>query len=177
VTEAAQKDCTAECQRVLQNPDNVEQRIHAARRRMSDGAGALRKASALEALLQQTREELATLSETVGVASEKKLYRYFKLRDLLVTQCAVLTAMLDWCKTVGSTCGSSLYYDPEGEKPEGLEECFRFTKDAAVADKIQTVRMERGSFHAAWRPVRPIPQNDDFFENVWRSYRENGNVC
>ena len=27
-----------------------------------------------------------------------------------------------------------------------------------------------------WRPVRPIPKDDDFFENVWRGYRENGNV-
>lgn len=27
-----------------------------------------------------------------------------------------------------------------------------------------------------WRPVRPIPADDDFFENVWREYREHGNV-
>ena len=27
-----------------------------------------------------------------------------------------------------------------------------------------------------WRPVRPIPEEDDFFENVWREYREDGGV-
>lgn len=27
-----------------------------------------------------------------------------------------------------------------------------------------------------WRDVRPIPQDDDFFENVWRDFREHGNV-
>lgn len=27
-----------------------------------------------------------------------------------------------------------------------------------------------------WRPRRPIPQDDDFFENVWREFREHGNV-
>ena len=27
-----------------------------------------------------------------------------------------------------------------------------------------------------WRPVRPIPADDDFFENVWREFREHGNV-
>ncbi|MDP9696632.1 UNVERIFIED_ORG: hypothetical protein J2X79_004215 [Arthrobacter globiformis] len=27
-----------------------------------------------------------------------------------------------------------------------------------------------------WRPRRPIPEDDDFFENVWRQFRENGNV-
>jgi succinate dehydrogenase / fumarate reductase flavoprotein subunit len=27
-----------------------------------------------------------------------------------------------------------------------------------------------------WRDVRPIPHDDDFFENVWRDFREHGNV-
>ena len=27
-----------------------------------------------------------------------------------------------------------------------------------------------------WRPIRPIPADDDFFENVWRDFREHGNV-
>jgi len=27
-----------------------------------------------------------------------------------------------------------------------------------------------------WRPRRPVPQDDDFFENVWREFREHGNV-
>ena len=29
-------------------------------------------------------------------------------------------------------------------------------------------------FH--WRPRRPIPSDDDFFENVWREFREHGAV-
>ena len=24
--------------------------------------------------------------------------------------------------------------------------------------------------------VRPIPEDDDFFENVWRAYRQDGNI-
>ncbi|WP_159621731.1 FAD-binding protein [Ruania rhizosphaerae] len=27
-----------------------------------------------------------------------------------------------------------------------------------------------------WRPVRPLPTDDDFFENVWKAYREDGNI-
>lgn len=27
-----------------------------------------------------------------------------------------------------------------------------------------------------WRPRRPIPEDDDFFENVWREFREHGNI-
>ncbi|GIG21463.1 FAD-binding protein [Cellulomonas chitinilytica] len=27
-----------------------------------------------------------------------------------------------------------------------------------------------------WRPRRPVPEDDDFFENVWREFREHGNI-
>ena len=175
IAQRALKWYDEESTRVLQNPDNVQSHLWAATVRMSSIAGAMRKAEDLEALLQQTQKELKSLPDTVGVASQEKLYGYYKLRDILVTQCAVLTAMLHWCNSVGSTCGSALYYTPTGEKPGELEECFRFAL-GKEGNRIQTVSLTENGFCAQWRPVRPIPQNDDFFENVWRSYRENQNV-
>ena len=41
---------------------------------------------------------------------------------------------------------------------------------------IQEISLEGEGTVCRWRPVRPIPKDDDFFENVWRGYRENGNV-
>ena len=41
---------------------------------------------------------------------------------------------------------------------------------------IQEAVYQNGACEISWRPVRPIPEDDDFFENVWRSYRENGNI-
>ena len=46
------------------------------------------------------------------------------------------------------------------------------TKDSL----IQEMLYKDGKCSFNWRPVRPLPKNDDFFENVWRSYRENGNI-
>jgi len=43
-------------------------------------------------------------------------FLYYKLRDILITQKAVLSAMLDFSKIVKATRGSALYYDAEGEK-------------------------------------------------------------
>ena len=47
-----------------------------------------------------------------------------------------------------------------------------------VADPglVQQVQYRDGRFDLTVRPVRPIPDGDDFFENVWRGYRENQNV-
>ena len=52
---------------------------------------------------------------------------------------------------------------------------------SAMADYAAQYGKSRGSAlytdpQGTWRTVRPIPQTDDFFENVWRSYRETGNV-
>ncbi len=44
------------------------------------------------------------------------------------------------------------------------------------ADQVQEVRLRDGRCEFTWRKVRPIPSEDDFFENVWRSYRENQNI-
>ena len=43
-------------------------------------------------------------------------------------------------------------------------------------EKVQTVALTQKGFAVTVRPVRPIPQEDGFFENVWRSYRENQNI-
>lgn len=42
--------------------------------------------------------------------------------------------------------------------------------------KIQEVVFENATFRCESRAVRPIPQDDSFFENVWRSYRVNQNI-
>ncbi|MGW6130309.1 FAD-binding protein [Cellulomonas sp. NPDC055163] len=47
---------------------------------------------------------------------------------------------------------------------------------AAVRPEDGVVVDGSGKVTFAWRPVRPIPEDDDFFENVWREYREHRNV-
>ena len=42
--------------------------------------------------------------------------------------------------------------------------------------KVQEVEYINGEFKLSTRDVRPIPQDDAFFENVWRNYRENKNI-
>ena len=50
--------------------------------------------------------------------------------------------------------------------------------DAPAADpsQIREVVLTPEGFQTALRPVRPIPAGEDFFENIWRSYREHGNI-
>lgn len=166
----------AEKSEVLNNSDNIDRLIKAAQRRMSDNAAAIRNADSMKDALYSTNLEIDSLPKC-GVADKSKLYLYYKLKDILYTQSAVLTAMIDYAETVGNTRGSSLYYDENGSLRNGLEEIFRFTEgNGETRVKVQETVLTNNGFKSFWRDVRPIPQNDDFFENIWRQYRENKNI-
>lgn len=148
-----------------------------AQRRMSDYAAALRKKEDLKKVKEACQAELKMLKEQ-GIGQDPlKVYQFYKLKDILITQTAVLTAMIDYADTVGATRGSALYYDAKGILRNGLEEEFRFLKeDGSSRSQIQQVSLKDGEFVTDWRRVRPIPEEDDFFENVWRDYRVHKNV-
>ena len=149
---------------------NAEQKLAACRRRMSDMGGAIRKKEAMESALQQVRQEL---SQEIG-GDPLTAYRY---RDALICQQVLLESMLDYQQVVGDTRGSALYYCPSGQKREGLEEMFRFvSQPKACAQQVQEGVLTENGCRFTWRPVRPLPEGEDFFENVWRGYRENKNV-
>jgi succinate dehydrogenase/fumarate reductase flavoprotein subunit len=43
-------------------------------------------------------------------------------------------------------------------------------------NSVQEIILTENGFETSVRPVRPIPYEDAFFENVWRNYRENKNI-
>ena len=65
-----------------------------------------------------------------------------------------------------------------GEKPAGnFPDTLRFQLDRGkLAGMIQEVRLDGSECRFRWREVHPIPREDDFFENVWRAFRETGNM-
>ena len=115
---------------------DVSEKIKKAQRKMSDCAGAVRDKKAIEKLLLDTKKELENFEKN----SSRNSYRYY---DILITQAAVLTAIL-------------------GEKYQ--------------PDLIQETYLKDGNFINETRPVRPLPDEENFFENVWRAYRENKNI-
>jgi hypothetical protein len=111
--------------------------------------------------------------------------RLFLIRDILTSQYVYLSAMADYLDHGGRSRGSVLYTDASGGLPlageDGpeldLPEVFRFRLEDGLTDVIQeSVWSGDGDPRFDWRPVRPIPEDDEFFENVWRHYREDKNV-
>jgi succinate dehydrogenase/fumarate reductase flavoprotein subunit len=147
---------------------------------MSRNAGLVRsRASVQEALDQVTRwlddyEGLIVVDET----SRRSVNRLFLIHDILTSQYVYLHAMVDYLDHGGRSRGAVLYTDADGDLPWpdqdlGLPEEFRFVLDAGALDGVtQEVDWSgEGVPTFAWRDVRPIPSDDDFFENVWRAFR------
>lgn len=138
-------------------------------------------------------------------SSRRSVNRTFLVRDIITTQYVYLSAMADYVAHGGRSRGSVLYTDAAGHLPQvgfgdapetelDLPEIFRFALDGgALDDVVQEAAWSgaagpdaAGAAHVAgagagecsftWRPVRPIPEDDDFFENVWRAYRETQNI-
>ena len=170
------KKATIETSKLTDNADSVDRFIQRAQSRMSQSAAAIRSKEKMQNALYNINVEIVALN-FVGVKDKSKLYLYYKLKDILYTQKAVITAMIDYAETVGDTRGSSLCTDQNGSLREGLEEIFRFTEESGeTRGKVQETELCGDDFKCSWRNVRPIPENNDFFENIWRGYRENKNI-
>ena len=145
---------------------------------MSTYAGAIRDSEQIEAALDQVRELASDPGGSVRINKPYELRWVYRLRDMLIAMQCYMTAMIDYAKAGGKSRGSALYTDMNGTKPYAqLPDVFTFTvDDGAMDEDIQTIRYENGTCSAAWRKRRPIPENDDFFEVIWKNYRETGNV-
>ena len=155
-----------------------------AARRMSGAAGMIRSEKGLEAALRETEEELRYFERDVRITEYRQAGMLYHLLDMLLSQKVYLSAMLDYIRRGGKSRGSALYTCPDGKKPEeGLPELYRCSLDGGkLGGTVQEIRLfsqeEGGVCRTVWRPVRPLPEPDDFFETQWKSFRERkGRAC
>lgn len=161
---------------IKKNKNNVKEKIAEARKLMSSCGGAIREPEKLKKALETTTLNLNEFEMAVGADSNGGIANAFRLRDTLISQTVYLSAMYDYAVKF-RTRGSALYYDKNGSLREKLDECFRFSSDNGENNQtIQETAYNDGSCTVSYRPIRPLPEGGGFFENVWKSYRENGNV-
>lgn len=147
-------------------------------RRMSACGAAIRNSEAIAAYIAEIRARLENLPAYATISESKDLAWLYRYRDTLISQQTYLSAMVDYLRQGGKSRGSALYTDPSGRKPFAqLPDTFTFTvDDGSRGDLVQEASWKGGECTFQFRKVRPIPEDDDFFENVWRSYRETGNI-
>ena len=131
------------------------------KKRMSEKAGAIRRLDLLKEALNEAKEDLSLVVEK---ASGRKIdinmffYTYYNL----ISQICYISAMIAYIENGGTSRGSYLVVDNQGN-------------EKTFMDRILVTSYLNGNIKNYWEKVRPIPEHDTWFENVWRDYRE-GNL-
>lgn len=146
---------------------------------MSRYAGMIRNQESMESALTETIDELEHLTEKLQPVLSGQLGAFYHLRDMLLSQVVYISAMIDYKKSGGESRGSALYTDIDGEKTNSaIPDLFRCRIDNGKKGQvIQEViyspeQISEKRVSVDWRPVRPIPNLDYFFENEWKKYRD-----
>lgn len=141
--------------------------------RMSRAGACIRSQETVRQALEENKRQQKRI-HAVKIAESGDMKRLYRIRDLLVSQQVYLEAILDYIIQGGGSRGSYLICSEKGQKPlEALPECFRFLPDEdGKSDVIQEVELTGEGCLCTWRGIRPIPEEDGWFEKVWRKYRE-----
>jgi len=160
------------------------------RKRMQErmtGCGAhIRSYEEVVKAIYETAEELKDMVDRSRISCMRELPEVFRNIDIAITQYVYLNAIKEYIEKGGKSRGSYLIHDDKGILPtETLPELFRFSisNDDYLQKIVNEIKIEgnEGNFDiikkedikiiSEWKPVRPIPQNKYWFENIWREFR------
>ncbi len=144
--------------------ENIDELAMSARQDMTNCAAAIRNTDNIKTLIEKTKNLLNAYKKSVSVTKEN-LYKAYKLKDMLISQMAVLTAMKEF-SAHGFSRGGAVYIS-DRENPLDFLPC-----SDKLNNKIQVINYKNGEFDAEMRDVRKIPEESQSFEKVWKKYRE-----
>jgi succinate dehydrogenase/fumarate reductase flavoprotein subunit len=166
---------------VVESPVNENAALYKVREeiqeRMSACAAPVRTPEKVKEAIKEAWSLYSRLRKEIKVSSAKELPAAFKNLDLCLTHALYLEAIGEYLEKGGKSRGSYLVMDPEGEKPcEALGDEWKFSlnqEDAFVNQKILQIYLdENAKVNKQWVDIRPIPQDETWFENVWNAYRQ-----
>jgi len=138
-------------------------------RRMSECAAFLRNEEKLRAAMRECREELVRFEKDYCLQDDACVTEAMINRDILQTQLVYFGAILDYIADGGKSRGSYLLLrddrtDLLSAAPELDTAHAAFVQNTALGSDL--------SVTSFFEPVRPLPESDQWFENVWNRFRE-----
>lgn len=153
--------------------DIMEER-RALSRRMSRAMGIVRSMPAIEKALEENRRARERYGRS-GVRLRKEIHSYCKYGELLLAERFFLESAREIVPRIGGGRGSYLVGDIEAilgsvAAPQTAEMLVREAK-IPLADKILEIALsENDGIAASLVDVRPVPEEDSWFERVWAKF-------
>ncbi|MBP1582784.1 MAG: hypothetical protein J6866_02410, partial [Victivallales bacterium] len=139
--------------------------------RMSTYGAHIRDAQKIDGAAAAAWEQYRRLAKAgVGAPTVRDMAEGLRNLQLCYAHAVYLDAIAFQLKSGVGSRGSALAVDPAGASihPKlGPEWRFQAENETFRSQQLLTIA-EKGS---RWIPCRPIPESDDWFENVWRDFR------
>jgi succinate dehydrogenase/fumarate reductase flavoprotein subunit len=109
--------------------------------------------------------------DRVRIKDRSDIPALFKTRDIIITQAAIVSAVMKEAEEIGSR-GTRLIASNDGV-PVHAKLPYRMVpgKEGSASKQLVT-RCTGHGFETAIRQVRPIPEDDNWFENAWNAFNE-----
>ena len=142
---------------------------------MTASGAFIRDAGRISAALGEAKKQLTELAHCgLGGLDHASVVETLRNRQLCAAQVCYLTSILCQTEHTGSR-GGALVLDPQGEMlSPHLDKAWRMKKENPEdRTRLMLCRMT-GEAEAAveWEPCRPVPEEDGWFESVWKEYRD-----
>jgi len=142
--------------------------------RMSKNAGVYRSLEKCRQALYETREQYTRIYEFSNIMFEE-IPEIFYLKNHLISQLAMFESIVEFLENDGGSRGSFLVLNTDGEQVLPWDKSARYILDAeeGFTRKNQLlVNWTGNSFHKSWQNTREIPEETEWFETVWKKYRD-----
>ena len=132
--------------------------------KMSDCGAELRSPNRIKALLKDLSDALLEFDkcspDSFGAFKE-----YLKMRDILVTQYAFLSAYIDYFEDDGKSRGA--YVISDMSPSDILKNASSVELDKNHRSFVHKIEFDNGDFVSSFVPVKPIPESEQWFEKVY----------
>ena len=144
--------------------------------RMTQDAAFVRSPERVREALGDARKLLKRVKGGLRTMGPEQLPEAVQNHHLCLTHVAFLTAIDDLLSRGGGSRGAYMVLDREGnlvvETAQGARLPHR-AENLEMRKEIIEVRLnQRGEFDAWPTAVRPLPEDDSWYENTWREWRE-----
>ena len=142
--------------------------------RMTNHASHIRSLEEVNEALERAYEQISRFDRQ-SINSRDDIPFLLQNRHLVLAHAAYLEAIRAYLDKGGGSRGSYLVMDVEGVPVlDKLGEKWRYKPEVVDLREqiVETVFGQNGRFYSTWNRRRPIPEEESWFESVWRKFLE-----
>jgi len=146
---------------------SVEEHRNVIGKRMSACGAQVRPVSKLQTALSEAVSELSDFNDSIRVSCCYEIPEALRLRDILITQYVYLKSIQEYASHGGGSRGSYLICSDDVDM-NFYDENLAMRDEVCEVSYLADPKME---CRFVWKPVRPIPDRNDWYEEIWKKYR------